>query len=152
MALSFAGARVGAERDPRLAVALGAAGYRLTQTLAAALQLVARWQDAHAAAPYVWAVLTAALDVARRPRPAQYRSAPGCRTGLLHSPTASRGAGHSLRFVSVALLCQQPCDRGVHCDKRSHVVSELAEAGRVGHRTAQPEAGRPGLYPPQWIW
>jgi TIR domain len=58
-------ARAAAARDPRLRVALGAAGYGLTQTLAAAPQLVARWQDARTAAPYAWAVLTAALDVAR---------------------------------------------------------------------------------------
>ena len=42
-----------------------AAGYGLTQTLAAAPQLVARWQDAQTASPYGWAVLTAGLDVAR---------------------------------------------------------------------------------------
>jgi len=54
-----------AARDPRLAVALGAAGYGLTQTLAAAPQLVARWEDARASDPYAWAVLTAALDAAR---------------------------------------------------------------------------------------
>ena len=41
------------------------AGYGLTQTLAAAPQLVARWQDAQTASPYAWAVLTAALDAAR---------------------------------------------------------------------------------------
>ena len=58
-------ARVAAVRDRRLALALGAAGYGLTQTLAAAPQLVARWEDARAADPYGWAVLTAALDVAR---------------------------------------------------------------------------------------
>jgi predicted negative regulator of RcsB-dependent stress response len=58
-------ARAAAARDPRLRVALGAAGYGLTQTLAAAPQLVARWQDAQAADPYGWAVLTAALDAAR---------------------------------------------------------------------------------------
>ena len=58
-------ARAAAARDPRLAVALEAAGYGLTQTLAAAPQLVARWQDAQTASPYGWAVLTAALDVAR---------------------------------------------------------------------------------------
>ena len=57
--------RAAAARDRRLALALGAAGYGLTQTLAAAPQLVARWQDARAAHPYGWAVLTAALDVAR---------------------------------------------------------------------------------------
>ena len=58
-------ARAAAARDPRLAVALEAAGYGLTQTLAAAPQLVARWQDAQTANLYGWAVLTAALDAAR---------------------------------------------------------------------------------------
>jgi hypothetical protein len=58
-------ARAAATLDPRLRVALGAAGYGLTQTLAAAPQLVARWEDAQAASPYAWAVLTAALDAAR---------------------------------------------------------------------------------------
>ncbi len=54
-----------AARDRRLAIALDASEYGLTQTLAAAPQLVARWQDAKSANPYAWAVLTAALDVAR---------------------------------------------------------------------------------------
>ena len=58
-------ARVAAARDPRLAIALDTTDYGLTQTLAAAPQLVARWQDAQTASPYAWAVLTAALDVAR---------------------------------------------------------------------------------------
>ena len=58
-------ARAAASRDPRLREALGAAGYGLTQTLAAAPQLVARWEDAQAADLYAWAVLTAALDAAR---------------------------------------------------------------------------------------
>jgi DNA transposition AAA+ family ATPase len=58
-------ARAAAARDRRLAVALETAGYGLTQTLAAAPQLVARWQNAKAADPYAWAVLTAALDMAR---------------------------------------------------------------------------------------
>ena len=58
-------ARAGAARDPRLTIALEAAGYGLTQTLAAAPQLVARWRDAQATSPYAWAVLTAALDAAR---------------------------------------------------------------------------------------
>ncbi len=58
-------ARAAATRDRRLALALGAGGYGLTQTLAAAPQLVARWQDAPAANPYGWAVMTAALDAAR---------------------------------------------------------------------------------------
>jgi hypothetical protein len=55
-------ARVAAARDPRLAIALKAAGYGMTQTLAAAPQLVARWEDARTATLYAWAVLTAALD------------------------------------------------------------------------------------------
>ena len=46
-------------------VALAADGYGLTQTLAAAPQLVARWDAARDTAPYAWAVLTAALDAAR---------------------------------------------------------------------------------------
>ena len=58
-------ARAAAARDARLALALKAAGYGLTQTLAAAPQLVARWEDARDADPYAWAVLTAALDAAR---------------------------------------------------------------------------------------
>ena len=58
-------ARAAAARDPRLKVALNTAGYGLTQTLAAAPQLVARWEDAKTASPYAWAVLTAALDAAR---------------------------------------------------------------------------------------
>ena len=58
-------ARAAAARDPRLRVALETTDYGLTQTLAAAPQLVARWDDAKTAAPYAWAVLTAALDAAR---------------------------------------------------------------------------------------
>ena len=58
-------ARAAAARDRRLAVALEAAGDGLTQTLAAAPQLVARWEDAQTASPYAWAVLTAALDLTR---------------------------------------------------------------------------------------
>jgi hypothetical protein len=49
-----------AVRDRQLQVALSAAGYGLTQTLAAASRLVARWENARAAAPYAWAVLAAA--------------------------------------------------------------------------------------------
>jgi TIR domain len=58
-------AEAAAARDPRLLVALESAGYGLTQTLAAAPQLVARWEGAKTASPYGWAVLTAALDIAR---------------------------------------------------------------------------------------
>ena len=58
-------ARAAAAGDRRLRVALDTTDYGLTQTLAAAPQLVARWEDAQAADPYAWAVLTAALDAAR---------------------------------------------------------------------------------------
>jgi hypothetical protein len=58
-------ARAAATRDPRLKIALEAAEYGLTQTLAAAPHLVARWHDAKSASPYGWAVLTSALDAAR---------------------------------------------------------------------------------------
>lgn len=61
----LARARAAASRDPRLRVALRTGEYGLTQTLAAAPQLVARWEDARTASPYAWAVLTAALDLAR---------------------------------------------------------------------------------------
>lgn len=56
-------AKATAAGDRRLQAALEVAGYGLTQTLAAAPQLVARWEDARTAAPYAWAVLTAALDI-----------------------------------------------------------------------------------------
>ena len=58
-------ARAAAGRDRRVAVALEAAGYGLTQILAAAPQLVARWEGIRDGNPYAWAVLTAALDAAR---------------------------------------------------------------------------------------
>jgi hypothetical protein len=54
-----------AERDRRLMIAFEATEYGLTQTLAAAPQLIAHWQDAPAVSPYAWAVLAAALDAAR---------------------------------------------------------------------------------------
>ena len=57
-------ARAAAGRDPRLRIALDA-GCGLTQALAAAPQLVARWEDARTVYPYGWAVLTAALDLTR---------------------------------------------------------------------------------------
>jgi hypothetical protein len=58
-------AQQAAIRDRRVAAALSETRYGLTQALAAAPQLVARWQDAQTADPYAWAVITAALDVAR---------------------------------------------------------------------------------------
>jgi Domain of unknown function (DUF4062) len=58
-------ARAAAASDRRLALALNATDYGLTQTLAAAPQLVARWEDAQGANPYGWAVMTAAMDAVR---------------------------------------------------------------------------------------
>ena len=58
-------ARAVAARDRRVKIALETAGYGVTQTLAAAPLLVARWEDARTVSPYGWAVLTAALDAAR---------------------------------------------------------------------------------------
>jgi hypothetical protein len=48
-------ARAAAARHPRLKIALDAEGYGLTQTLAAAPQLVARWEDAKTVSRYAWA-------------------------------------------------------------------------------------------------
>jgi hypothetical protein len=62
--------------DRRVQVALSAAGYGLTQTLAAASQMVARWENARAAAPYAWAVLTAALNAALSPFRTRCRGVP----------------------------------------------------------------------------
>ena len=58
-------ARAAAARDRRLAEALGVGGYGLTQTLAAAPQLVGRWENARDTDPYAWAVLTTAVEAAR---------------------------------------------------------------------------------------
>ena len=66
-------ARAAAARDPRLRVALEAAGYGLTQTLAAAPQLVTRWEDARDRRPVRvgGADRGAGCGPARRPRPAE---------------------------------------------------------------------------------
>ena len=92
-------ARAAAARDRRLAVALGAAGYGLTQTLAAAPQLVARWADARIGGPVRvgGADRGAGRGPARRPRPAARRPAAGGRAGLLHQRAAGRGAGQLVR-------------------------------------------------------
>jgi hypothetical protein len=54
-----------ASTDRRIHVALHTPGYGLTQTLAAAPQLVAYWQNAKTDQPYAWAVLSAAIDAGR---------------------------------------------------------------------------------------
>ena len=88
-------ARAAAARDPRLSSRWSAAGYGLTQTLAAAPQLVARWEDAQAAEPVRvgGADRGAGRGPARRPRPAERRFPARGRAGLLHQPAAGRGAG-----------------------------------------------------------
>ena len=108
-------ARAAAARDRRLAEALGAAGYGLTQTLAAAPQLVARWQDAQAANPYAWAVMTAALDAARlgarAPLPAGLlrAAAPGyCTSAQRPSARQLVRAGAGLRHRKAARRRRRP--------------------------------------------
>ncbi|MCM3920292.1 toll/interleukin-1 receptor domain-containing protein [Frankia sp. AiPs1] len=55
-----------ATQDRRIQAGLdNSAGYGLTQTLAAAPELLRRWTSAHTDRPYAWAVLTAAVDAAR---------------------------------------------------------------------------------------
>jgi hypothetical protein len=102
-------ARTAAARDPRLRVALESAGYGLTQTLAAAPQLVARWEDAQAADPYAWAVLTAALDVARLGARAPLSSdllraaAPGYLTSRQQAEAASTWFEQALAYATARL-------------------------------------------------
>lgn len=58
-------AEAAAAADRVLATALDTVGYGLTQTLAAAPQLIRHWEIAKTVHPYAWAVLVAALDVSR---------------------------------------------------------------------------------------
>ena len=119
-------ARDAARRDPRLATAVNAEGYGLTQTLAAAPQLVARWEDAREANPYAWAVMTAALDAARLGArspltpdflraaapgyctPAQQADAPGnwFEQALAYATAKMRGAAAALSPVSTGIMGQ----------------------------------------------
>ena len=99
-------ARAAAARDPRLRVALDAAGYGLTQTLAAAPQLVARWEDATTAYPYAWAVLAAGLDVtrlgARAPLSADFlrAAAPGYWTSRQQAEAPGNWFEQALRYAT----------------------------------------------------
>ena len=102
-------ARAAAARDRRLAAALGAGGYGLTQTLAAAPQLVARWQDAQDAKPYAWAVMTAAMDAARlgarAPLPAGLlrAAAPGYCTSAQQAEAPDRWFEQALGYATEKL-------------------------------------------------
>ena len=84
-------ARAAAARDLRLAGRAETAGYGLTQTLAAAPQLVpAGRRDV---GPYAWAVLTAALDAALLgARAPLSRNSCARHARLLHQPAPGRGA------------------------------------------------------------
>jgi hypothetical protein len=88
-------ARAAAARDRQLAVALESAGYGLTQTPRPRRSWSPGERTPRPPPPYGWAVLTAALDVARlgsRARlPARGRS------GLLYLPAAGRGSGGLVR-------------------------------------------------------
>ena len=102
-------ARAAATRDPRLRVALEAGGYGLTQTLAAAPQLVARWEDAQTASPYAWAMLTAALDAARLGARAQLSAgflraaAPGYLTSQQQAEAPKKWFKQALAYATTKL-------------------------------------------------
>jgi TIR domain len=98
-----------AARDPRLRVALDLAGYGLTQTLAAAPQLIARWKDAKSVDPYAWALLTAALDAARlgarAPLSADFlrAAAPGYCTSQQQAEASENWFGQALAYATTKL-------------------------------------------------
>jgi len=102
-------ARALAARDPRVREALAADGYGMTQTLAAAPQLVARWEDARGMAPYAWAVLTAALDAARlgarAPLSAEFlrAAAPGYCTPRQQAEAPPDWLGQALAYATAKL-------------------------------------------------
>jgi hypothetical protein len=102
-------ARAAAGHDLRLAIALEAAEYGLTQTLAAAPQLVARWENAKTADPYAWAVLTAALDAARlgvrAPLPAEFLRAatPGYCTNRQQAEAPGKWFEQALAYATEKL-------------------------------------------------
>jgi hypothetical protein len=120
-------ARAAAARDPRLQVALGAAEYGLTQTLAAAPHLVARWEDARTSSPYGWAVLTAALDAARLgargPFDAEFlrAAAPGYCTRQQQAEAPENWFGQALAYAT---------------DKLHGAVAALTPAGAGMRRVA----------------
>ena len=102
-------ARAAAARDPRLRIALESAGYGLTQTLAAAPQLVTWWEDAKDAAPYAWAVLAAVLDAARlgarAPFPAGFlrAAAPGYCTSQQQAEAPKNWFEQALAYATAKL-------------------------------------------------
>ncbi len=102
-------ARAAAGRDLRLRVALETAEYGLTQTLAAAPQLVARWEDAKSVDPYAWALLTAALDAARlgarAPASAEFLRAasPGYCTSVQQAEAPGNWFEQALAYATVKL-------------------------------------------------
>jgi hypothetical protein len=103
-------ARAAAVRDRRLRVALEAAGYGLTQTLAAAPRLVARWEDAKTTDSYAWTVPTAALDGARlgarAPLSADFlrAAAPGYCTSQQQAEAPENWFEQALAYATAKLL------------------------------------------------
>ena len=102
-------ARAAATRDRRVALALAAEGYGLTQTLAAAPQLVVRWEGAREGNPYGWAVLTAALDAARLGARAPLSAdllraaAPGYCTSAQQAKAPGNWFEHALAYATAEL-------------------------------------------------
>jgi hypothetical protein len=126
--------RAAAARDRRLALALDAEGYGLTQTLAAAPQLVDRWRDARVADPYGWAVLTAALDVARlggrAPLPADLlrAAAPGYCTSAQQAEAPGNWFERALAYATEKLhgatAALAPAGTGVMCQVAGYTAAD----------------------------
>ena len=122
--------RAAAARDRRLAMALAAEGYGLTQTLAAAPQLVAQWEDAQATDPYAWAVMTAALDVARLGARAPLSAdllraaAPGYCTSRQQAEAPEnwfeQGLAHATRKLTGAVAALSPANSRLGTARRIH--------------------------------
>jgi hypothetical protein len=143
-------ARAAAVRDPRLKAALAAKGYGLTQTLAAAPQLVARWQDAQTGAPYAWAVITAALDAARlgarAPLSAEFlrKAAPGYCSGRQRAEAPQdwyeQAVAYATAMVSGAASALAPAGPGGMGHVSGYIPADylLQHAARERRRTGPP--------------
>ena len=142
-------ARVAAARDPRIGIGLGAAGYGLTQTLAAAPQLVARWEDAQTASPYGWAVLTAALDAARlgtrAPLSTEFlrAAAPGYCTGQQRAEAPGNWLERALAYATEklhgAVAALSPAGDDIMDRVAGYTMADyLDQHGRDARRTKTP--------------
>ena len=143
-------ARAAAARDVQLRAALASAGPGLTQTLAAAPQLVARWEDARAGHPYGWAVLTAALDAARlgaaAPLPAdQLRAAaPGYCTSAQQAEAPAnwfeQALAYAIEKLYGAAAALSPAAAGMGQIAGYTVADYLLQHATRARRTARPPA------------